>query len=504
MSSPIQGTVWPRRRELALIASLLLLASGIGAYLITTTVVISRDGVYYIQCAQKIGDDVRATGQGRPPAYPFLIYLVHTAITATAGDRSVGMWVLSAQLVALAGRVLSLIPIYLIGRHFVGPRTSMIGLAALIFLPDPARVGSDALRDWPAILFMATGFLLLLKGGNDRPWLYGWAGVVCGLGCMVRTETAQLLFYGLGWMAIGVLGADRLPRKGSLQAAGLLLLGFAIPAVFYLWCRGWRLPYEFDLLQGGTPVPVAVAASASLYPAGHMPVVSWLFLGSVPGFDLIWDMLGKFGQNLLWIYFPALVVGMVCRLRHTSAAKERFFILSALLLTSLVLAVRYYQVSPKLSSRYVLPLVAILSFYIPVGLAAIGFPLERRLLKLVGPKAINVGYLPRFDVLLLVGGILFCLPKLLDPPRMDKMAFRQSSQWLAANTSAATVVASEDTRIPFYAQRLMGNNLTGFDYAARILGDNDHREVPPGWREVYRAALDAKSGGAIVIYKTPR
>ena len=492
-----------RRGEAFFVAILLLVAAGIGLYLVATMTVISRDGVYYIEWAQKFRQGVHVASQERPFGYPLMIYLTHGLLAPLGKGSSTQMWILSAQLATLASRVLSLLAIYLIGRHFVGPRTALLGLGALIFLPDPARLGSDALRDWPAILFLTVGFLLLIRA-DDRPGHYGWAGLVCGLGFMVRTETAQLLLYGLGWLALGALGKGRTPRKVALRYAGLLLLGFAVPTVFYLWSRGGRLPYEFQLLFGGGQANGPIGDLSS-WTADRLTVPAFASASfiHVPGADLVRKILAQFGENLLWIYLPALVVGLVYRLPRRAGGQERFFISWAVGLAFVMFAVRYYRIGPEMSPRYVLPLLAILFFYVAVGLRVMGIVLQRRLRKCPRVRLWMRRCPVRWYVLLLVLGIVACFPKLFEPPRTDKLAYRQTADWLVANTSAGARVASEDSRICFYAQRQLGDNESGFDYAVRILKKNDPREIPAGWQVVYRAAIDARGMDAVIVYQTP-
>jgi 4-amino-4-deoxy-L-arabinose transferase-like glycosyltransferase len=102
--------------------------------------------------------------------------------------------------------VLALIPLYFLGRLFVGPRQGFFAILILVFLPYPAEFGSDVIRDWPHILFLATGFLLLVLGGRrGKWWLLGFVGLAAGMGYMIRPECAQLVVYGLLWLLARLL-----------------------------------------------------------------------------------------------------------------------------------------------------------------------------------------------------------------------------------------------------------------------------------------------------------
>ena len=68
---------------------LVLIASVLGVYLIATTVLIAKDGVYYIERAQKLSSDPVGVIKGHPPGYPFLIFTAHKFVTLCTDNSSV-------------------------------------------------------------------------------------------------------------------------------------------------------------------------------------------------------------------------------------------------------------------------------------------------------------------------------------------------------------------------------------------------------------------------------
>ena len=65
------------KQDLIHIAILLSVAAVIGVYLIATTVLIAKDGVFYIERAQKFSSDPIGIIKAHPPGYPFLIFATH-------------------------------------------------------------------------------------------------------------------------------------------------------------------------------------------------------------------------------------------------------------------------------------------------------------------------------------------------------------------------------------------------------------------------------------------
>ena len=229
---------------------LLFIASLLGVYLIATTVLIAQDGVYYIERAQKLSSDPSSVIMSHPPGYPFLVFIALKFVGLFNGSPSAQTLVYTAQSVTLLCRLLAIIPLYFIGKLFVGPRNSFWALLILILLPYPARFGSDVLRDWPHILFLAVGFLFLLWGVEQGKWWFlGITGLVAGLGYAIRPECAQLVFYGIMWLLIQLLKPNCNMSRAKLTCAFfILLIGFVLPMAPYVRERGRIAPLKLSQL----------------------------------------------------------------------------------------------------------------------------------------------------------------------------------------------------------------------------------------------------------------
>jgi hypothetical protein len=283
----------------------------LGIYLIVSLPLIANDGVFYIEQAHRVVSDPLAVTRRHPPGYPFLVWVAHALTSRFAAGDSALLWARSAQGIALLCRVLALVPLYFLGKRLVGPRDSFLALLILILLPYPAYYGSDALREWPHVLFLSLGFWMLYRGLQEAVWWpFAGVGLAAGLGYLIRPECAQLLIYG----ALGLVLAARHPRWGHPALAGgpddaqlpdeggrawapraregrlpvpasptadwrrvlarwgaglLLMAGFAIPAVPCIRAVGSILPQQLSAVPTNAP-PVILGAGSR--PAGNEPL----------------------------------------------------------------------------------------------------------------------------------------------------------------------------------------------------------------------------------------
>jgi hypothetical protein len=118
----IMGNSSARKSDIVNIVILAALASCIGAYLVATAVFIAEDGVAYIKMARVFAADPTGASRGEAFGYPFLIFAAHKIAVLFGAGSSIRVWIYSAQGVALLCRVLTLIPLYFIGRILVGGR----------------------------------------------------------------------------------------------------------------------------------------------------------------------------------------------------------------------------------------------------------------------------------------------------------------------------------------------------------------------------------------------
>ena len=417
------------------ITILLAIALGIGVYLIATTVLIAQDGVYYIERAQKFSSDPSSVIASHPPGYPFLIFITHKFVSLFSKSPSVLTWVYSAQSITLFCRLLAIIPLYFIGKLLVGSRHSFWALVILILLPYPAEFGSDALRDWPHVLFLAMGFLFLLWGiKQGKWWIFGLVGLVAGLGCIIRPECAQLVVYSILWLLISLLKPKcNMSRATLLCALFVLLIGFVLPVVSYV-------------IEAGRIIPPKLEGLIVFF---KEPIADMGLLGNIT--KAIGRLIGEISDNLMYFFVPGLLIGFYYRFRKQSMATniERFFVPVFIVLNFIIMILLYCDYG-YISRRHCLPLVVFLIFYVVAGLEVLSNWQGSRNAQSRSEAETNS---KRWFFILVSVGVVICLPKLVRPLRIEKRGYRDAAKWLKENTAQEDLIAVPGSRIGFYAER---------------------------------------------------
>jgi hypothetical protein len=488
---------------------LILVACVLGIYLIATTVLISKDGVLYVEQAKLYSSDAGAVISKDTPGYPFLIFSAHKFAGIFGDNSSLFGWIHAAQGVTLLFRLLGLLPLYLIGKRLVGARDSFYAILILILLPHPAKMSCDLTREWPYVLFLATGFLLLLWGAASAGWrTFGAVGLAAGLAHIIRPEGAQLVAFGVLWLLLKLTRPGRdMTRARVVLALVALLIGFAIPVAPYAKARGKIMPdkmREFLLTSSESPHRRPAWGDSDSHPGACETA------GLVSGVgEAAYELCERVNENLLYFFVPPMLIGIYSQFRGRQKARntDRFFV-SAFVAFNVAMPILLYQNYHYMSRRHALPLILVGVFYVPWGLRAISDRLEREIFRNQPPT--NKNSLRWFTILLIIG-IAVCLPKLLEPAGADKQGYRDAAEWLKKSSDAEAVIAAADPRIGFYAERkrlMLENDVTeGADYVVKVLGSSgEPANLTRGAQEVYSVSVSGSRKGdkKVVIYKMMR
>jgi hypothetical protein len=250
----------------------------IGIHQVRKLALINPDGVLYIGLGHRLPGDYVGVARRYPPGYPLILWAGHAAAMRVMGHDSPMLWLHSSLGVTLLCRMLALIPLYFLGKLLVGRANSFWALLILIFLPYPAQYAAEVLREWPYVLFLATGFWLLCQALRRRQ---GWVqapkrdplrlgtllvlvGLDAGLGYLIRPECGQLVLYTLlGLAAIGL--AEKTVRRWTLSGAGLLAVaGFLVPVAPHVRAVGSITPHQLQAPAAkGPPTLSAVGPRAA-------------------------------------------------------------------------------------------------------------------------------------------------------------------------------------------------------------------------------------------------
>jgi len=437
-----------RQNRAALLGLLMAIAAVIGVYRILTTVIIVKDGVFYIEQARILGGEISGKLLRQPLGYPFLILCTHRVFAPS--DGGVASWIYSAQAVALAARLLCVLPVYFIGKRFVGPRGALAGVLVLIVLPKPTEFGTDAMRDWPSLALLLTGLLLLLIAAEKpRLWLYALAGLACGAGSLVRIEALQLVFYGWVWLGWQTVRARNWPARARCAAAALVLaLTAGGVQAAYIAGRGGLLPHRVHTFL--RDISLGASGPATLGQAGLAFVDDDTLLGRLRLIS------SKTGRNLHEAFLPFWLVGLVCCLRKRwRVGGKSLIVLFVVTNVALVLTRSYVSqgATPDVHTRYLTPLVVGTIFFVPLGLRVVGLWVERLARRKRLAAVCRLHRRVHSRTILLAVAVAICVPKLLEPTAVDKGYLRTAADWLAANTPADARIIATDARVCFYAGR---------------------------------------------------
>lgn len=442
------------KQDFGHIAILLAIALGIGIYLIATTVLISKDGVYYIGHAQQFLSNPIDIVKNYSPGYPFLIFLAHKFTSFFVDSTSNQTWIYSAQGVTLLCRLLAIIPLYFMGKLLVGSKNSFLAILILIFLPIPAKFVCDIVREWPHLLFLATGLLFLMWGSRKgRWWMFALAGLAGGLGQTIRPEGAQIVLYAMMWAVITLFHQRKnVDKLKTICLTTILIVGFLIPAVPYMKIRGKIVPAQLrNLFTSNTVYSPDATIDIELFKTESVHMAS-----AIPSDILksLSKLLTRLSENLNYFFVLPLIVGLYCHFRRMRniLLTESFFIF-ALIVLYIVMMVLLYINCGYMSRRHCMPIVVFTVFYIPEGLRIIGSWLDNKWSVLKQKTDIPEKKRLTFFVILFLIGIGICMPKLLRPVRIKKQGYRDAATWLKENTAPTDITAVPDRRIAFYAER---------------------------------------------------
>lgn len=469
------------------ISILLTLTLCLGIYLIMTSAVIAQDGVTFIEYAKALDNAFTETvrQQYQHPGYPLLILTTYKILQYIGAPASVLTWIYSGQSVALLFRMLAVTMLYFVGRKLVGPRMSFWAVLIFILLPLPAKYGSDALSDWPNMFFLSAGFLLLLDGAKTGKWFpFGCAGFVAGAGYLIRPECAQLVVFGVLWLLIHFLRAERIISRGRIMVAmGVLLAGFLISAGPYMAAKGAIFPKK-DVGRFAANVKQNQPSRKSEAPAPNVAEEYKRDFSPANIAAAIVKLADNEGRTFMWFFVPALLIGLCKSLKKRKWYEPEKFFIVTLITLNIFLMIWLYCKYDYMSARHSMALSIFTAFSVPVGLEVLAQWIENQFGKSSTQPALADKGCRFWFLTLIVIGISICIPKLLRPIRAEKHAHRSIADWLKTNSNPEDTVAVPDKRISFYAERqgLIYNNgkiPTNAVYVVKIFGRKDDPVLSP-------------------------
>ncbi|MBN1788444.1 MAG: glycosyltransferase family 39 protein [Sedimentisphaerales bacterium] len=439
-----------KKRDSVSISILLAAALFIGVYLIFNTVVISKDGVTFIEYAKEFGTVPVETmvNKAQHPGYPWLIFITHKITKFWHGNIPVFSWIYCAQCVALFFRIITIVLLYFTGKKVLDAKLSFWAVLILIILPKTAQYGSDVLSDWPHLCFLAAGLLLILNAfSNQKFWLFGFVGLASGVGYLIRPECVQLVLLSGLWLVLQFIWPRRIINRPRILLAMLLLIvGFSMLSGPYMKLKGSIFPKKsFDAFTQD-------ARQMETYKnSEHMIQASLCSESNI--IEAFEHLIDNIGEMLMWFFAPALFIGIYLWFKRRNWHEPQVFFMTAFIILNTVLLIMLYCKYKYMSYRHIMPLLMILIFYIPVGMQQFAGWFQYGLSKYARPFPLLYTGGKRWFFALFLIGFSICAPKLFKPIRMDKQGYIAVAKWLADNTNKEDLIAVPDIRIAFYAQR---------------------------------------------------
>jgi hypothetical protein len=244
----------PERTDLVRLGLVVILALAIRTWIIAHTEVTARDSIGFMRFALNLqekpwGEVIRSYEQA--PGYPMLMLAVMQPVRYFAGGPNPDTLVLSAQLTSLFASILTIFPLYLLGKSLFGRDAGAIAAALWQCLPVCVQVTSDGLSEATFLLFVSCTLyfaVLALRQGSFVRYLL--CGVGTGLAYWTRPEGAELfLAIAGGVVVIGFLAKNL--RATSIRVTALAA-GFVPFLVLYIAITGHltNKPTGRDLLNG--------------------------------------------------------------------------------------------------------------------------------------------------------------------------------------------------------------------------------------------------------------
>ncbi|MHC4905536.1 MAG: glycosyltransferase family 39 protein [Planctomycetota bacterium] len=432
-------------RDLLILLGITLI---LGIYMIANTAVIAKDSVLYIERAQQLPTQFdKISNANEPFGFPALIIASHRLFALFPGSDSNLRWILSGQILVFVCRFVTVGILYLFGKALFDRHRAFWGVLVLIFLPYPAEIGADILRDWPHLLFLFGGLLCLHKGVQKERWGYFLtAGLVSGLGHLIRPECAQIVLYGAVFFVLRLIWAFRSNQSARKSWAYIMLLvGFSATFIPHTIYREKVMPHKLEKLYQRSLVPEGVDDCPSI--SGHIPLAAASHSAVRGLFGAFYAQFTGHSENLMYYFvLPAAIGFYLLFIKYRDGDRQSQWLIGMLVGFYVLILCLLHVNWGYISRRHVLPLTVLLCFYVPCGIEAMARRLSGRNME----KQDNVR---TWFVILMVIGVGVCIPKLLTPIGEDKSHFRTASAWIAENTGSRARIYTFDKRIPFYADR---------------------------------------------------
>jgi hypothetical protein len=529
------------RSDLCLLALLMALAAGIGAWLFWHTEVAARDSIGYIRMGWMFQHhpwtEVLRKG-GYHPTYPILLLATSQVVRQVVSMPEPVTMQISAQLTSILASVLLVIPMFYLGRELFPRRVAFWACVLFLCLPASGRALSDGVSEATFLLFAVSGLYLAVRAlrGNSPP-CFALCGVCGALAYLTRPEGA-LIVGATGVVLLGMQAVHSWRRSwrqtilcGAALSLAAAVVSGPLPVVTgrltvknsgKMWLDAAEKefsagePARLPAQEGTTSGPAPSVSVASLHP--FLPLGLWWVDEKIRHSKVLWGFRAvgfEIMKGFHWVAWVPALLGLWWfrdRLRTMPGSWVLFFLcLSiALLLLSVAILLGY------VSSRHTVLLILCGSYS---AVAAVVFA-SHWCSAVVLPRFslhVGAGLCTALVVLALAGS---ALPKTLEPLHANRSGFRAAGFWLGEHLKPGDKVIDPYCWTSYYSGYLFqevnlspaGGTCETMTYVVVEDSNNPHNHLPlvekvkqliDKGEEVYRWEEAKAKGRIILIYAVP-
>ncbi|MCF7975676.1 MAG: glycosyltransferase family 39 protein [Phycisphaerae bacterium] len=396
--------------------------------------------------AEHPGDEILR--QDQHPGYPYLVLVCHKLYALFGESESLMTWVYCAQSVSLVFRLMTLVVLYFLAREFVGSQMAFWSVIPFIILPRLAHIGSDALSDWPHLFFLVSGMWLVFQVfKTQRNSIAILAGVLAGIGFLIRPECIQIVLLSVLSLTLGILMPHALGhRRKSILNLLLLCAAFAILALPYMHMKGSLFPKKHVGSWVEKSPPIAPGAEPQTPTPPRPNQYTWSRV------SLAIELLAEnVGETFMWFFVPGALIGLYLWLWISSWPNLWTLFVVGLLGLNVLLMIWLYCNHGYMDFRHTIPLQIPLLCCTPLGIRQF----SNWLTDLFNGKSPDQKAKSQriWFYILTISGFCICAPKLFRPIASDRKALKIAAIWLDENSRPTDIVAEPDPRVSFYSHR---------------------------------------------------
>lgn len=436
-------TRWPSAHQLLMVLGV---AAAVRLYAFATTMVIARDGTFYIENAGFLqeGRLAQVITRGLKPLYPFLVWI---------GYGATGDWEISGKLVSLIFGTGATLALYFLARQFWEKGIAL--LAALIFAVHPMFVqySAEVLSEMTYLFFFLVAIAAASVGiHRDRFHRWGALYVPMGIGAaLTRPEGILLVAVVILYLGLRDDGRSsdgkRRYRLGVIGGAPLILLAAIFAAVYLLAGPRSLSRIESGVLWTFEGVGARIQALSNtlvqmIVTLDGRGAVHWLR-------DEVWgDFLRRFFEAAHPLILFLAAGGLWRGKDDTTRSHLQITFAVLLVYFGGVFFVNLMGPGHSMSHRYFLIPVAILIPWAARGLVQTSSWVDRRFAvsnpnRRTSPKVVAI----------CTGMVLLVLLGRSVPfHRTDKLGIKRTGEWIGRLGIPDVKIVSPDPRIAFYAK----------------------------------------------------